>query len=82
MLRWEKSSDTLGYRALNIGLSKGRTFARVLVFPTKTMIEYLIENDPSTLKQQTKSKLYVAITRAKHSVAFFIGAEDKRKFSL
>ncbi len=70
VLRYNKSTDTLNYPAINIGLSKGRTYDRVLIFPTKPMIEYLNSKDIS--KAGDISKLYVAITRAKYSVAFVI----------
>lgn len=70
VLRYNKVVDTLGFGALNIGLSKGRTFDRVLVFPTKSMLKYIETRDPS--KAGDKSKLYVAITRARYSVAFVV----------
>lgn len=68
LLRYDKRSKTLGYDALNIGLSKGRTYSRVLVFPTQNMIQFIKTKDHT--KAGDISKLYVAITRAKHSVAF------------
>lgn len=68
LLKYSKSSKTFGYDALNIGLSKGRTYPRVLVFPTKNMIDFVKTKDLT--KAGDISKLYVAITRAKHSVAF------------
>lgn len=70
ILRYSKKTDTLGFSATNIGINKGRTYGRVLIFPTKPMLEYLKSKDPS--RAGDKSKLYVAITRAKHSVAFVI----------
>lgn len=68
ILRYNKKVDTMNLRAINIGISKGRTYQRVLIFPTKPMIEYLNTKDIS--KAGDISKLYVAITRAKYSVAF------------
>ena len=65
--------DILGFNAINIGVSKGRTFNRVLIFPTRPMLDYLKTEDIS--KAGDKSKLYVAITRAKYSVAFVV--DDK-----
>jgi DNA helicase-2/ATP-dependent DNA helicase PcrA len=70
VLRWNKSSDTMRLPALNIGLSKGRTFDRVLIFPTKPMLDYLETLDPD--RAGDRSKLYVAVTRAKYSVAFVV----------
>jgi len=70
VLRNNKNSNTLGLPAINIGVSKGRTYARVLVFPTQPMKKYINDNDHTVLKD--KARLYVAITRAKFSVAFVI----------
>ena len=68
ILRYNKNTDTLGFCATNIGMAKGRTFDRVLIFPTNPMREYLETKDVS--KAGDKSKLYVAVTRARYSVAF------------
>lgn len=73
ILRYSKNTNTLGFPAVNIGLSKGRTYNRVLIFPTTPMLNYLKTEDIS--KAGDKSKLYVAVTRAKHSVAFVV--DDK-----
>lgn len=60
----------------NYGASKGLTFDRVLIYPTKPIEEWLGDNN-SNLKNVTRSKLYVAVTRARRSVTFVV---DK-KFS-
>lgn len=70
ILRYSKKTKTLGFPAINIGLSKGRTYDRVLIFPTKSMLEYLKTKELS--KAGDKTKLYVAVTRAKYSVAFVV----------
>ena len=70
VLRWNKNSKTMDLPAQNIGTKKGRTFDRVLIFPTGPMREYLATKDLS--KAGDVSKLYVAITRARFSVAFAI----------
>ncbi len=68
VLRWNKDSDTLGLPAINIGQSKGRSYTRVLIFPTAKMKSYLAS---SNIKDAGDiSKLYVAVTRARYSVAF------------
>lgn len=41
------------------------------------MIEWL-SNSSSILESQTRSKLYVAITRARHTVAFLLEHETER----
>lgn len=70
VLRHNKTADTLGIPAMNIGISKGSTFDRVMIFPTKPMIDYLKKRDPTTLK--ARERLYVAVTRARYSVAFVV----------
>ena len=70
ILRYSKKTDTLGFHGINIGLAKGRTYKRVLIFPTKPMLEYLKTKDTS--KAGDKTKFYVAVTRAKYSVAFVV----------
>lgn len=72
VLRYNKKTDTMGLPAANIGTMKGRTFERVLIFPTKPMKEYLKTKDIS--KAGDISKLYVAVTRAKYSAAFVVGS--------
>ena len=68
VLRWNRTSNTMGLPAMNIGAAKGKTFARVLIFPTKPMLKYLKTKKPSDAG--SLEKLYVAVTRAEHSVAF------------
>lgn len=70
VLRRDKRANTYGLPAMNIGVSKGSTFNRVLIIPTKPMREYLETRDPSKLK--APESLYVAVTRARHSVAFVV----------
>jgi DNA helicase-2/ATP-dependent DNA helicase PcrA len=55
------------YGAMNFGDAKGLTFERVLIYPTKPMLDW-ITNHSKVMKSQSRSKLYVAITRARHSV--------------
>ncbi len=70
ILRYSKSTKTLSHQAINIGLSKGRTYNRVLIFPTKNMTDFLTKKDPE--KAGDLSKFYVAVTRARYSVTFVI----------
>ena len=53
---------------LNFGEAKGRTFERVLLYPTSDMEQWLFD-DNRELKAKTRARLYVALTRARHSVA-------------
>ena len=70
ILRWDKSTKTLGFEAQNMRASKGCTFDRVLIFPTEPIRKYLKRPDPATFK--SLSALYVAVTRARYSVAFVV----------
>jgi DNA helicase II / ATP-dependent DNA helicase PcrA len=72
VLRHSSRVDTLGFPAINFGASKGGTHEHVVIFPTQDIRKYLEHLDPSKLADGTRSKLYVAVTRAKHSVAFVI----------
>lgn len=55
------------YQAMNIGESKGLGFDRVLIYPTKPFLNWILDSN-FNLKPASRSKLYVAITRAKYSV--------------
>jgi DNA helicase-2/ATP-dependent DNA helicase PcrA len=54
----------------NFGKVKGLTFERVLIYPTNAVAKFL--TDGTELKPKTACGLYVAVTRAKHSVAFVL----------
>ncbi len=56
------------YSVMNMGESKGLTFKRVLIYPTKPILDWMKDHS-KTLKDLSQSKFYVAVTRAKHSVA-------------
>ncbi len=74
------------FKAMNFGESKGLSFDRVLIYPTKPFCDWL-KNNLSVLAPTSRSKFYVAITRAKHSVGivYDFDAETKidgvKKFS-
>jgi hypothetical protein len=70
VLRDSKATDTLGYPAVNIGVAKGSTYDRVLVFGTNPMKQFVQDGDLGKFK--SPARLYVAVTRARHSVAFVI----------
>jgi DNA helicase II / ATP-dependent DNA helicase PcrA len=75
VLRHDKNVDTKGLPAMNIGLAKGSTFDRVIIFPTKPMLRYLQDKDETKLK--APERLYVAVTRARFSVAFVVPNRSK-----
>lgn len=72
VLRDSKVFECLGLPARNIGVAKGSTFDRVLLFPTRPILRYLKDGDSSKLK--APERLYVAVTRARYSVAIVIPA--------
>lgn len=64
-------------KVLNYGNSKGATFERVVIVPVGTVLPFIRDNKGIT-SRQTRSKFYVACTRAKSSIVFAI---DKPKES-
>jgi len=79
VLRYNVKSDTLKLPGLNIGITKGKTFERVLIFPTQPIIKYLTSGNISGLADKSRAGLYVAVTRARYSVAFAI--PDKKAYA-
>ena len=69
VLRYSKSARSYGCQALNFGIAKGLEFERVLIVPTIPIKKYLETGDLRHLTT-SKDKLHVAVTRARHSVAF------------
>lgn len=63
---------------MNMGESKETTLARVLIYPTNDMLKWVDDNSIQ-LKPRTKSKFYVALTRARYSAA--IVCKDSKIFS-
>lgn len=55
------------YSVMNFGESKGLSFDRVLIYPTNPILKWLEDNN-SELAPTSRSKLYVALTRARYSV--------------
>lgn len=56
---------------LNFGKSKGRTYDDVLIYPVIDVKKWLIDQEQS-LKDETRSRFYVAVTRARHSVGIVL----------
>lgn len=69
-----KLAKQSGLAVTNIGVVKGCTFTRVLIFPTVPWLKYLrgdtLKSDGST------AMLYVAVTRARSSVAFVVESRE------
>lgn len=75
VLTYKKSSETQHLQTVNFGLSKGLSFDRVLIFPTKKIEEYLKNDNIATVGDIPK--FYVAITRARYSVAIVFDGKPK-----
>jgi ATP-dependent DNA helicase UvrD/PcrA len=76
VLRLDKRTFCGGYEAMNFGESKGLTFDRVLVFPHKKGSQWLSSGDLKHVSDSA-TKMYVGITRARHSVAFVFDGEAR-----
>ena len=63
------------YASLNFGQSKGKTYDRVIIFPTEDMKKWL-KDTRTSLADETRAKLYVAVTRARYSAAFVIPNDE------
>lgn len=62
------------FPVMNFGESKGLGFERVLIYPTKPILDWILTG--KILNPTSSSKLYVAITRAKYSVAIVYDYPD------
>lgn len=79
-LRWSASSKVnSNYAVQNFGESKGSTMDRVLIYPTKPMVDWIKNND-NPLKNEGRSKLYVGLTRARLSSTIIMDFKDGVKF--
>ncbi|GAB6989894.1 DEAD/DEAH box helicase [Paenibacillus pini] len=70
VLRHDKRSKFTSENIQNFGLSKGQTFDRVLIIPTKPIKDFLLKG--KALEGESRAKFYVAVTRARFSVAFLM----------
>lgn len=70
ILRYDRNEACAGLSAVNFGQSKGRTFPRVLIFPNGPLAEFLRTADATRIR--SPAKYYVALTRARQSVAFVL----------
>ena len=75
LLRYNiNTKETYGCPVLNFGDAKGLEFNRVLIIPHGPIKKYLKSGDVNDVRGSL-SKFYVAITRAKYSVAFLYDGE-------
>ena len=85
-LVWSKSTKVdPKYSSLTFGKSKGKTLDRVVIYPTPNMIKWIKDNSYDFTEiyngkkrqiNDVKQKFYVALTRAKHSVAIIYEYEE------
>lgn len=73
-----KTSVDENFEVLNFGVSKGQTFDRVVIYPTGPIVKWLKDNNADITKM-ARSKFYVALTRAKCSVAIVLKKGDANK---
>lgn len=64
----------------NFGVVKGLSFNHVLIYPTADMLAWL-KTGNSEMKPTTCAQLYVAITRARYSVAFVCDYREGQQVS-
>lgn len=75
-LRWNtKRKVDSDYPVSNMGDSKGRTYDHVLIYPTTEMDKW-VHNNRLQMMPMTTAKFYVAITRARYSVAIVSDSLD------
>jgi len=74
VLVWSKAAPG---EQLNFGDAKGLEFPHVLILPTDKIRRWLKSGDPTAIDSDTtRAKLYVAITRARHSAAFVFDGDS------
>lgn len=67
-LRYDRRMiETIGYNVVNYGESKGKTYDRCLIYSNKPFLQYL-----KGKKLGAPEKYYVAVTRARYSIAIVV----------
>jgi DNA helicase-2/ATP-dependent DNA helicase PcrA len=69
VLRYSVRTKCDPFEAMNFGESKGMTFERVLIYPHGPAQKWLASGKTSDV-EKSATKMYVATTRARYSVAF------------
>ncbi len=69
ILRYSAKTKCAPYDAMNFGEAKGLTFSRVLIYPHGKAVSWLASGSLSHV-EKSATKMYVAATRARYSVAF------------
>lgn len=68
------------YSCYNFGESKGKSFERVVIYPTKDIKKWVLSHG-TQLSDIVRAKFYVAITRARFSVALVMSDSECRKIT-
>jgi len=91
-LRFDRRTKGINqnYPVMNFGISKGLSFDRVLIYPTKSIETYLVNGILKVLLKKKKktdpdemedafdiAKFYVAVTRARYSVGIVCNYNDE-----
>tara|TARA_R110000744_G_scaffold94019_1_gene181509 strand:+ start:2064 stop:3230 length:1167 start_codon:yes stop_codon:yes gene_type:complete len=80
-LRYSKATKVdIAYDVCNFGEVKGKTINRVIIYPTSDIKKWIKSND-AELKDGTKARFYVALTRAKYSVAIVYNYSDNEEIN-
>lgn len=80
-----KMFNEVNVKKINFGKSKGLGFERTIIVPTKPYIKYILGDRAvfdGNKSEESKNKLYVAITRARYSVAFVLPDNQVSKCNL
>lgn len=77
ILRWNSGVRTQSLYATNFGESKALTKNSTLIFPTKPLINFYLENQTIT---SDVSKYYVALTRARDCICIVIDKFPEKDF--
>ena len=89
-LIWNKLTEVEpNYPVLTFGKSKGKTYERVIIYPTQNIKKWIEDNTFDFTKTEegkkkkikdAKEKFYVALTRAKYSVAIVYEYKENEQF--
>jgi len=71
ILRYNRATKDVAGEPLNFGAAKGMEFKRILIYPHKNLEKFLRTGSIKDAGADI-GKIYVAITRAKQSVAFIV----------
>ena len=80
---YEKHKETVGPVICNYGDAKGASADSCLIFPTNRIISKFLSSNQNQLPDNTRCKLYVAVTRARYVSAIVVDDNfDNNKIGL